>query len=173
MTAAGLSASSAVLHPRVDSPGRVDAIVVVAGANDDRYFYARHLAATKVSDHILASRPPGANAQYVHYLDPDCASARILAGKARGVEVECFTPDIDTTEGEATAATRIARERGWESILVVTSWSHVSRVRIYFEQCFDGAVYVTDTPRPLSKSRKKALLHESGGYLKALVKPAC
>lgn len=57
--------------------------------------------------------------------------------------------------------------------MVVTYWGHVSRVRIYFEQCFDGPVYVTDTPRPLSKSRMDALLHETGGYFKAFLKPAC
>ncbi|MFN7243967.1 MAG: hypothetical protein ACK4M5_12075, partial [Dietzia cercidiphylli] len=61
----------------------------------------------------------------------------------------------------------------WDSLLVVTYWGHVSRVRIYFEQCFDGAISVTDTPQPLSKSRKDALLHETGGYVKALVMPAC
>ena len=58
-------------------------------------------------------------------------------------------------------------------MVVVTYWGHVSRVRIYFEQCFDGPVYVTDTPRPLTKSRKDALLHETGGYFKAFLKPAC
>ncbi|MET3861657.1 uncharacterized SAM-binding protein YcdF (DUF218 family) [Dietzia sp. 2505] len=170
---AGLSAGSAVLHPRVDSPERVDAIVVVAGANDDRYTYARHLAAAEITDRIVASRPPRANDRYAADLDPDCGATISLETPGRRIHVECFTPDFDTTEGEATAATRIARERGWGSILVVTNWSHVSRARIYFEQCFEGAVYVTDTPRPLSKSRKDALLHETGGYVKALLKPAC
>ena len=75
--------------------------------------------------------------------------------------------------GRDIAAARIAHSRGWESLLVVTYWRHVSRVRIYFEQCFDGSVYVADTPRPLSQPRKDALLHETGGYLKALLKPAC
>jgi hypothetical protein len=42
--AGGLSAGIAVLFPATDSPDRVEAIVVVAGANDDRYVYARHLA---------------------------------------------------------------------------------------------------------------------------------
>ena len=80
---------------------------------------------------------------------------------------------MGTTEGESKAATRIAHERGWNSLLVVTYWGHVWRVRICFGQCLDGAVYVTDTPRPLSKSRKDALLHETGGYMKAFLKPAC
>ena len=171
--AAGLSAASAVLHPKSDSPDRVDAILVVAGARDDRYVYARHLAEEGVADRILVSRPPGAAGPYSTALDSYCASTPILARDGRSVEIECFSPDVDTTEGETTAATRIARERGYSSLLVVTYWGHVSRVRMYFEQCFNGPVYVTDTPRPLSKSRKDALLHETGGYLKAFIKPAC
>ena len=39
----GLTAARAVLFPQVDSPERVDAIVVVAGSNDDRYVYALSL----------------------------------------------------------------------------------------------------------------------------------
>ncbi|MBB1036658.1 DUF218 domain-containing protein [Dietzia natronolimnaea] len=172
-TVAGLSAGSAVLHPRVDSPDRVDAIVVVAGANDDRYIYARHLAERGVADRVLVSRPSSSTGTYADVIDAYCASSPVRARDGRSIDIECFAPDIDTTEGETTAVTRIARERGYESLLVVTYWGHVSRVRIYFEQCFDGAFSVTDTPRPLSKSRKEALLHETGGYVKALLKPAC
>lgn len=170
---AGLTAARAVLFPRVDSPERVDAIVVVAGSQDDRYVYARHLAEEGMADHILVSQPPGATGSYATALDSYCAATPITARDGRQIDVECFAPDVDTTEGETTAATRIAREHGYESLLVVTYWGHVSRVRIYFEQCFDGQVHVTDTPRPLSKSRKDALLHETGGYLKAFIKPAC
>lgn len=173
IAAAGLSASSAVLHPRVDSPDRVDVIVVVAGANDDRYVYARHLAEQGVSDRILVSRPTSSTGAYARVLDAYCASTPAVSRDGRRIEVECFAPDIGTTEGETTAATRIARERGWDSLLVVTYWGHVSRVRIYFEQCFDGFVFVTDTPRPTQISRRYALLHETGGYVKALVSPAC
>ena len=169
----GLTAARAVLFPQVDSPDRVDAIVVVAGANDDRYVYARSLAEEGAADHILVSQPPSATGRYAAAIDSYCASTPVLARDGRRIDVECFAPDVDTTEGETTAATRIARERGYQSLMVVTYWGHVSRVRMYFEQCFDGSVYVTDTPRPLSKSRKDALLHETGGYLKAFIKPAC
>ncbi|WP_307872483.1 ElyC/SanA/YdcF family protein [Dietzia sp. KRD202] len=169
----GLTAARAVLFPQVDSPVRVDAIVVVAGADDDRYVYARSLAEEGVADHILVSQPPSGTGRYAAAIDSYCASTPVIARDGRRIDVECFAPDVDTTEGETTAATRTARERGYSSLLVVTYWGHVSRVRMYFEQCFDGPVYVTDTPRPLSKSRKDALLHETGGYLKAFVKPAC
>ncbi|MCT2141113.1 ElyC/SanA/YdcF family protein [Dietzia cinnamea] len=173
LLATGLAAAKAVLFPQVDSPARVDAIVVVAGANDDRYVYARHLAQNGVTDNILVSQPSSASGRYAAAISSYCASTPVLARGDRQIDVECFSPDVDTTEGETTAATRIARDRGYDSLLVVTYWGHVSRVRIYFEQCFGGSVYVTDTPRPLSRSRRDALLHETGGYGKAFLKPAC
>lgn len=165
--------SDAVLRPQVDSPSRVDAIVVVAGIEDDRYVYARHLAELGVADRVLVSKPPGETGSSAGDLESYCSASPVFARDGRQVLIECFAPDVDTTEGEATAATRIAEERGWESLLVVTYWGHVSRVRIYFEQCFDGAVNVTDTPRPTQISRRHALLHETGGYMKAFIKPAC
>ncbi|MFJ6112193.1 ElyC/SanA/YdcF family protein [Dietzia maris] len=171
---AGLSAARAVLLPRVDSPTRVEAIVVVAGAADDRYVYARHLAEIGVADRILVSQPsPGGDDSYSAAIDAYCENSPVTARDGRRIEIDCFEPDVSTTEGETTAATRIAREHDYESLLMVTYWGHVSRVRMYFEQCFDGPVLVTDTPRPLSRSRKDALLHETGGYVKAFLKPAC
>lgn len=166
-------ATRAALYPTVDSPTSADAIVVVAGANDDRYAYARSLAEHGVADRILVSHAETEIPEYAQTLKAVCRNESIRSRDGKKIPVECFTPDVNTTEGETTAATRIAHERGYESLLVVTYWGHVSRVRIYFEQCFDGPVYVTDTPRPLAKSRKDALLHETGGYFKAFLKPAC
>lgn len=168
-----LISGSAILHPRSDSPARADAIVVVAGARDDRYAYARRLAEEGVSESILVSRPADLNSKSAALIDRFCASGDFSSRGGLRVSAECFTPIVATTEGEATTATRIARDRGWRSLLVVTYWGHVSRVRIYFEQCFDGAVYVTETPEPNPMSRRHALLHETGGYVKAFFKPAC
>jgi uncharacterized SAM-binding protein YcdF (DUF218 family) len=174
IVATGLTAARAVLFPQADTPSRVDAMVVVAGMNDDRYVYARQLAESGVTDQVLVSQPtPGGGDSYSVAIDAYCENSPVVARDGRSIQIECFEPDLSTTEGEATAATRIARERGYDSLLVVTYWGHVSRVRIYFEQCFDGPVYVTDTPRPSQISRRYALLHETGGYFKAFLKPAC
>lgn len=167
----GLMSTRAVLFPRTDAPDHVDALVVVSGANDDRYRYARRLAEGGFARHILVSQPPSST--YRDTIDEFCSDSSIAANGGRRISVSCFPPDIETTEGEATAATRIARERGYDSLLVLTYWGHVSRVRIYFEQCFDGAIHVTDTPRPSPRSRKDALLHEIGGFVKAFLTPAC
>ena len=125
-----------------------------------------------MADRILVPQP-GVAGKYADMIADYCEASPVLARDGRKITVECFSPDIDTTEGATTAAPRIARDQGAESLLVVTYWRHVSRVRMYFKQCFDGDVYATGTPRPLSRSRKDAILHETGGYVKAFLKPAC
>ncbi|MBB0996453.1 DUF218 domain-containing protein [Dietzia maris] len=172
LLAAGLLSANAALDPKVETAARVDAIVVVAGVKDDRYVHARRLAESGISDRILVSRPPTFTGRYATAIDSYCDTTPVTRD-GRIIGIECFTPDFDTTEGEATAASRIARERGYESLQVVTYWGHVSRVRTYFEQCFDGNLYVTDTPEPIQISRARALLHETGGYVKTFIRPAC
>ncbi|PWD94464.1 hypothetical protein DEQ16_15950 [Dietzia maris] len=168
-----LSLASAVLHPVTDNPRWVDAIVVVAGEKDDRYRFAAELAKQGRTNTILISRPPRLSAAFAALTDPFCASSPLRAAPDRDITISCFAPDSPTTEGEAAAATRIASHAGHKSLLIVTYWGHVSRVRMYFSQCFDGALYVTDTPDPSSVSRRYALAHEIPGYFKAAVRPAC
>ena len=167
-----LASSVAVFHPRTDAPARVDAIVVVAGLNDGRYAYAEKLAKQGVSDHILVSRPPSTGPRLGSVIDNFCADSPPRP-RTSSFAVECYTPDFDTTEGEAAAASRVAHARGWSSLLVVTYWGHVSRVRLYFNQCFEGRVFVTDTPERAPVPRRHAFVYETGGYAKAIARPAC
>ncbi|PAY24306.1 hypothetical protein CEY15_04815 [Dietzia natronolimnaea] len=167
-----LAIAGRVLFPQIDSPGHVDAIVVVAGSSDDRYAYARFLAESGTADRVLVSRPTG-NRAYFDEIDSYCAASPVRAPDGRDIEIECFTPDTNTTSGEVSATTRIAHENGWDSLLAVTYWGHVSRVRIYLQQCFSGDVYVTDTPRSTRISKRYALTHEIGGHVKAILQPAC
>lgn len=57
VAAVGFAGARAVLFPRINSPGRVDAIIVVAGAADNRYVYASHLAKEGVAVQVLVSQP--------------------------------------------------------------------------------------------------------------------
>jgi uncharacterized SAM-binding protein YcdF (DUF218 family) len=80
-------------------------------------------------------------------MDDDVARVLVLShgGDCAGrpdYEVVCFTPDPDRTQGEARGAARIARERGWKRLVVVTSTYHVSRTRMLFGRCFAGEVHV-------------------------------
>jgi hypothetical protein len=45
-------------------------------------------------------------------------------------------------------AKALARKRGWKRLIVVTDKVHVSRARLLFERCVEGAVTVVAAPTP-------------------------
>jgi uncharacterized SAM-binding protein YcdF (DUF218 family) len=133
--AAGLALLAAVVglvlrfevFPSTDEPDRVDAVVVLAGGGE------RLPAALELLGRGVAP---------VLVLDPDRPSWQALCGRTRPYRVLCYQPVPYSTRGEARAVTRFARERGWDSIAIVTSTYHVTRARMLFERCFDGRVAV-------------------------------
>jgi uncharacterized SAM-binding protein YcdF (DUF218 family) len=56
--------------------------------------------------------------------------------------VVCFTAVPFSTVGEARTVTGLARERGWSSVVVVTSTFHVTRADMLFRRCFHGRLSV-------------------------------
>ena len=62
--------------------------------------------------------------------------------------VLCFTPNPNSTRGEAEEVARLAARRGWDSIAVVTSNYHVFRSRILFRRCYKGRVAVVGAHAP-------------------------
>jgi uncharacterized SAM-binding protein YcdF (DUF218 family) len=135
VAAAGLALLAAVValvlrfdvFPSTDEPGRVDAVVVLAGGSE-RLPAALELLGKGVGPVLV--------------LDPDRPSWRALCGRTRPYRVLCYQPVPYSTRGEARAVARFARERGWDSIAIVTSTYHVTRARMLFERCFDGRVAV-------------------------------
>jgi uncharacterized SAM-binding protein YcdF (DUF218 family) len=59
-----------------------------------------------------------------------------------GARVVCFTAVPFSTRGEARTVTQLARERGWNSVVVVTSTFHVTRADMLFHRCFHGQLSV-------------------------------
>src|SRR5438105_3258221 len=53
-------------------------------------------------------------------------------------QVVCFTAVPFSTQGEARTVRRLARERGWRSVVVVTSTFHVTRAHMLFRRCYRG-----------------------------------
>ena len=56
----------------------------------------------------------------------------------------CFRADPISTRGEARALDRLARERGWDDVVVVTSDFHVFRARLILERCFGERLRLED-----------------------------
>jgi uncharacterized SAM-binding protein YcdF (DUF218 family) len=64
----------------------------------------------------------------------------------RGVprdRVERFAHDAENTREEAVALRRLAGEKGWKSVVVVTSNYHTRRVRYIFQKVFPRAIEVS------------------------------
>ena len=61
-------------------------------------------------------------------------------------EVLCPKPEPYSTRGEARLVAALARDRGWDSIVVVSSRFHLFRARILFERCYDGRLAFVGAP---------------------------
>lgn len=85
-----------------------------------------------------------------------------------GVQVECFRPDPDDTQGEARFAASTARANGWHSMIVVTSVPQATRARLRLKRCFSGTVYVVPA-KPDLGTWAYEVVYEWGALAKALV----
>jgi uncharacterized SAM-binding protein YcdF (DUF218 family) len=123
--------------PAQGVPARVDAIVVLGGPGD-RLGRGLELAARDRAPVLAISEglevPPS-----------------LCRPRSQATQVICFQPDPLTTQGEARAAARLARQYGWRSIVLVTTPDQDTRARIRFERCFGGGLYVVTTPLPASQ----------------------
>ena len=120
--------------PATGMPARVDAIVALGGAGD-RLDPAIQLAKQDRARYLVLSEgmyiPPG------------------LCGTDVGtVPVICFQPDPATTQGEAEATARLAKEHGWHSIVLVTTPDQTWRAELRFRRCYDGKIYGVTAPLP-------------------------
>jgi uncharacterized SAM-binding protein YcdF (DUF218 family) len=128
--------------PRADAPPpKADAVVVLSGARNARLDPALRLVERGVAP-VLAISGTG------H--DPRWRKARRLCrlGRVDGARVLCFEPVPFSTRGEARAIARIAQERGWSRVVVVTSTFHVTRTRMLFRRCYRGQLWVVGAPSP-------------------------
>jgi uncharacterized SAM-binding protein YcdF (DUF218 family) len=152
--AGGLAAATArwILWPDTDEPGRADAVVVLGGGAGERLPAALELVKQGVAPVLLVSHGE--------------REAPELCGREEPFEVICFEPKPDRTRGEAAYAARLARERGWRSILVVTSRYHAVRARMLFRRCFDGEVRAVGVRPPSAGGlpTPKSLVREWASY---------
>jgi uncharacterized SAM-binding protein YcdF (DUF218 family) len=144
--------------PREDDPVRSDAVVVLSGDRDFRLPQALRLIRDDVAGALVISDGR----------DPEWPQAnRLCNGGARGFRVFCFRPEPYSTTGEADAVGSLAREQGWDSVVVVTSTFHVHRARMLFERCLPGDVDAVGARYKL-RYLPSALFWETGKLAHAL-----
>ena len=104
-----------------DTPRRADAIISLDGDRPRRLRKAVELAAEGVAPTLVVVRA-------------QAAAPELLKARELPFEVLSVVPEPSTTRGEAREVARLAGERGWRRILVVTSTYHVPRARLSFRR---------------------------------------
>lgn len=154
------------VNPQADPLRQADAIVVLGGSQSgDRYRLGVELAHAGWAPTLLMSNPFAHKDKFVDGL---CATPQ------RRVRVECFAPEPRTTLGEAREIGRLSAERGWDTVIVVTSVVHVSRARYIIEKCYHGGLVMQPTYGRLGPVAWVAMyVYQTAGYIKAFLHGPC
>lgn len=161
----------------VDEPAaHADAIVVLSDDNfyADRATHAAQLFRQGIAPVVVASG---------RRLRPDAAISDLMVHDLieRGVpkdKIERLTHDAANTIEEADVVGKLAKERRWKSVVVVTSNYHTRRTRYIFEKLFPAGITVSVAsapdgdfdPQKWWEKRKsvKLFAHELAGYVDAM-----
>ena len=142
-------ALSAVLFvwPKTNVPRKVDAIVVLGGANAN-LTKGLKLASEGYAPTLLISTP-----------EPSACGYSIP-----GVSIICFQPSPATTQGEARYVAKLASRRHWRQIIVVSGTAQALRARLRFERCYHGTALFD----PAGSVTVADVIYEWGALAKAL-----
>lgn len=145
---------------------KADAVVVLAGAHEERVPVAINHVANGVAPLLLVSVVDASNQLRV-------ASRCDVAG-AEALNTQCFSPSPSNTRGEAISVARAQKMRGWNAMVVVTSRYHAARTSVLLSQCTDARVEVVVSEPSLRPDQwLRAVIEETGGLLDAYLRPEC
>ena len=125
------------IWPTTGMPARVDAMVVPGGAGN-RLGKALMLAGQGRARYLVLSQGM--------FIAPNLCGTHV-----RSATVICFQPTPETTQGEAEAIARFAKQYGWRSIVLVTTPDQTWRAELRFRRCYGGKIYAVTTPLPALK----------------------
>jgi uncharacterized SAM-binding protein YcdF (DUF218 family) len=148
--------------PPTNHVEQADAVFVLGGGSGERLSTARDLMAREVAPVLVVSAG--------RELEPDEAGG--LCSEPQHFEVVCIVPKPDDTRGEARAFARLARERQWDDVVLVTSTYHVTRAQMLIERCLDGRLEVV-AARPPRVTWAAMIAHEWLGTVQAVVRRSC
>jgi uncharacterized SAM-binding protein YcdF (DUF218 family) len=166
----GITGRPIYSEAREDSLRKADAIVVLGGEHDGREQYGLQLLRDGLAPVLMMSDP---------YPSSDAAMQRTCQTRIDNTEVLCKKPDDPTTRGEAILTRRLADERGWKSVIVVTWRFHLPRARLIFERCFSnspGALIMSGVPRRYDYSLamwEYTYLYQDVGMVKNMLQGGC
>jgi hypothetical protein len=150
----GVVTARLFVWPAQGLPGRVSAIVVLAGPGD-RLSVALRLAREHQAPTLVVSQG------WQGYGGP-CPPT------TPGVKIICFEPNPGDTRGEAEFIGRLAKRSRWHSVVLVTDRAQDTRARVRVRRCFNGSVYVV-TASLSADAWPYAIAYEWAALFKALV----
>ena len=158
-TAVTIGTINLFVHPFVDRPRQVDAVVVLGpGLHGERLREGMQMMQKGFGKVLLISQPQNRGW---------AAGSRLCSGRS-SFEVICFRATPFTTRGEAKEVVALGSRNHLRSVLVVTSTYHVSRVRLLYERCFAGEVDVVGAdPKASLTEWVGHIVHEWGGLAEA------
>ena len=137
-----------------------DAVVIFVGGRGERLETALEVVAASGSGVLVI--PNGTV--------PTWPDANLLCAGSFDVEVICPTPEPDSTQGEARVFAELAAERGWESVIMVTSTYHLARAELMLTRCFGGSITaVRASPDISAVDWGRHAVHEGLGHLRARI----
>ncbi|MCQ2000422.1 YdcF family protein [Arthrobacter zhaoxinii] len=161
-----LVASILFVYPSASAadPARADAVVVLAGAGSERLPVGLDLVKQGYAPVLALSAT---------FTPGNIRTDAVCTGN-RNPLIVCFNPEPMTTRGEARAVARLAKDRGWTDIIVVTSRYHVTRAELNLEQCSSVNVTMVESQPDLGPGDWLGrFVEETGGVAAGLVRPAC
>lgn len=181
LIAAGTGGYPVYVHPRTDELRPADAIFVLGGYGQDRAKFGASLYRQGWAPNLVISNPGGdavpprgpAAQWFATWCKSPTYGSDVLGRQPVSTKF-CPDPRPPTTEGEAAAFSRIAAEKHWHSVIVVTFRPHISRARAIFGRCFDGDVIMAEVPVEISTARWiYEYLYQSAGFIKFVFEHNC
>ncbi|HUO37016.1 MAG TPA: hypothetical protein VMU34_03855 [Mycobacterium sp.] len=155
------------VRPQIDPLRHADAILILDGADYDRYPFGFALASKGWAPTVAVSN---ANGPKDPWLTKVCATPYPYPG----LNLHCFIPDPPTTKGEGRELRRLAAQYGWRTVIVVTFRPHISRARFILEHCFDGDLIMVASPAHISLlDWASEYVYQTAGYVRAALQPGC
>jgi hypothetical protein len=156
------------VHPRTDGPVAADAIVMFGGSGD-RFERAVELADAGWADVLVISDPIDDGDRYsAHgWFCRNDGRSPDHPVQDRDYEAICFDPETHTTRGEARYVARLAEERGWRRIVLVTTTEQATRARILLSRCWEGDIAAVTVAT--EQFRPARIVYEWGAMLRATV----
>ncbi|WP_299165641.1 YdcF family protein [uncultured Arthrobacter sp.] len=159
-----LSSYALFFNPPLGEPEQADAVVVLGGASSERLPVGLELVSDGWAPVLVLS----------HTDTPGNVDADQRCHRRQVESLICFRPDPMTTRGEARAIARLAADKGWDTILVVTSRYHAVRSYQYIDQCSSARIIMAGSDPELGElGWIPRFVEESAGLLAGAVRPVC